>query len=80
MPPLAKMETKDLSAANRKKKQASSQKLICCRGPAKKRLENVKTNGHQNFLQEEAPGIGSFKGDFNWNINFDEFFSDNVRE
>ena len=71
------MENEDSSAASRKRKQTSPQKLIRRRGSAKKRRENVKTNRHQNLLQEEAPELGSLKGDFNWNTIFDEFFGDN---
>ena len=55
MQPLAKMETEAASAASRKRKQASSQKLFRSFGVAKKRRENVKTNGHQNLIRKKHP-------------------------
>ena len=77
MQPLAKIETEDASAASSKGKQTFSQNLIRRLGVAKKQRNGVKTNRHQNLLQEKAPELGSFKEEFNWNTVFDEFFGDN---
>ena len=60
----------------RKRKQASPQKLIRRRNAGVKR-RRAKSSRHQNLLQEEAPELGSLKGDFNWNSVFDEFFGTN---
>ena len=71
----------NLSLAGRKRKQASPQKLVRRRsGAAKKRRNAGKATGNQNLLKEEAPELGSLKGDFNWNTIFDEFFGANDTE
>ena len=60
----------------RKRKQTAPQKLARRRSmSAKKR--RARLNGAQNLLQEEAPELGSLKGDFNWNTIFDNFFGTN---
>ena len=65
----------DDSFSNRKRKQTTPQKLVRRRnGAAKKRRNSHRTTEIQNLLQEEAPELGSLKGDFNWNTIFDEFF------
>ena len=59
--------------SNRKRKQTTPQKSVRrWNSSAKKRRNNSKLN--KNLLQEEAPELGSLKGDFNWNTIFDEFF------
>ena len=65
------MKNEDASTASRKRKQASPQKLIRRLGVAKKRLKNVKTNRHQNLLQEEALELGFL------NSTATHFFDDN---
>ena len=52
------MEIEDASTASRKGKQASPQNIVRRLGVPKKRLKYVKTNGHQNVLQEEALELG----------------------
>ena len=61
--------------SNRKRKQATPQRAVRRRtASAKKRRNNVRSAGNRNLLQEEAPELGSLKGDFNWSTIFDEFF------
>lgn len=60
---------------NRKRKQTTPQKSVRRRTiGAKKRRNNIRSAGNRNLLQEEAPELGSLKGDFNWNTIFDEVF------
>ena len=74
---LPKFETDESTVyfTNRKRKQTTPQKNVRRRnGSAKKRRNTTKSAGNRNLLQEEAPELGSLKGDFNWNTIFDEFF------
>ena len=73
---LPKFETEEIPVfTNRKRKQTTPQKTVRRRSEsAKKRRNNTKSAGIRNLLQEEAPELGSLKGEFNWNTIFDEFF------
>nr|XP_026694096.1 transcription factor protein isoform X1 [Ciona intestinalis] len=63
------------SASNRKRKQVAPQKVIRRKNTKKRR--NINENSSPvspNLLEEEAPELGSLKGDFNWNSILDGLF------
>jgi len=72
---LPKFESDEIPVfTNRKRKQTTPQKTVRRRNGSAKKRRNTKSAGNRNVLQEEAPELGSLKGEFNWNTIFDEFF------
>ncbi|XP_076801422.1 uncharacterized protein LOC143445910 [Clavelina lepadiformis] len=64
------------SLQSRKRKQTTPQKVVRRRNVKKRRdAKLLKTTNNRNLLQEQAPELGSLKGDFNWNSIFEEFFT-----
>lgn len=68
-----KKNTTFLTISGRKRKQPSPQKVFHKETSMQGYKCRSKTD-KQDLLQEQAPELGSLKGDYNWNSVFDDFF------
>jgi len=75
-----------LSILNRKRKQTAPQKIVNKNNNLKHSRKNSNSElsslleefSDSNPLKEQAPELGSLKGDFNWTTVFDDFGTDNI--